>query len=149
MTPDVISASHLEDYKIELTFDDGSKGVVDFSKYLSLGWVFKRFHDKDFFLSFEINGEIGVLSWRDERDDIEIAPETLHSEARGPHFAIGSRWKKVRARSQPGSLNPRLGGLPGGTGSARAVDFSREHGYAPLCKKIGCRSKSFAEIDRE
>jgi len=80
MIHDVVSAVYLEGYKIEVTFDDGKKGDVDFAKYLRRGGVFERFKDMDFFRSFTINQELGILTWQNE---IDIAPETLYAEATG------------------------------------------------------------------
>lgn len=78
MLRDVISAKYKGEYKIEVTFEDGASGIVDFSKYLLEGGVFERFNDLEFFKNFKINEELGVLTWGDE---IDIAPETLYSEA--------------------------------------------------------------------
>jgi hypothetical protein len=78
MNHDVVSASYKGEYKIEVAFDDGKRGVVDFSKYLGRGGVFERFKDIEFFKNFKINEELGVLTWQDE---IDIAPETLYAEA--------------------------------------------------------------------
>ncbi len=47
MIPDVISARYIDNYKIEVSFDDGTKGIVDFSKYLKMGGVFERFNNID------------------------------------------------------------------------------------------------------
>ena len=49
MLIDVISANYKGGYKIELTFEDGATGIVDFSKYLSKGGVFEKFKDIEFF----------------------------------------------------------------------------------------------------
>ncbi len=78
MLRDVISANYKGGYKIKVTFEDGASGVVDFSKYLLEGGVFEKFKDMVFFKNFKINEELGVLTWGDE---IDIAPETLYSEA--------------------------------------------------------------------
>ena len=80
MTHDLVSASYKTEYKIEVRFDDGKGGIVDFSDYLGKGGVFDRFKDISFFENFRINEELGVLTWQDE---IDIAPETLYSEATG------------------------------------------------------------------
>ena len=80
MIHDVVSATYGGDHRIEVAFDDGQRGVVDFSKYAERGGVFERFRDMDFFRSFQINRELGVLTWGDE---IDIAPETLYAEATG------------------------------------------------------------------
>lgn len=80
MIHDVVSAVHRGDYRIELVFDDGKRGVVDFSKYLARGGVFSRFEDLEYFRNFSVNHEIGALTWG---DDLDIAPETLYAEATG------------------------------------------------------------------
>lgn len=75
-----VAAEYKGGYKIEVTFDDGKSGVVDFSDYPALGGVFESFRDLDFFRSFKVSQEAGTLVWGDE---IDIAPETLYSEATG------------------------------------------------------------------
>ena len=80
MIPDVISATYIEGYKIEVRFDDGRMGIVDFSKYLQMGGVFERFKNIEFFKNFAVNEELGIITWQDELD---VSPETLYSEATG------------------------------------------------------------------
>ena len=80
MLHDVVSAVYRGGYLIELEFDDGRSGTVDFTKYLERRGVFERFRDLEFFRSFTINKELGVLTWG---DDIDIAPETLYAAATG------------------------------------------------------------------
>jgi hypothetical protein len=80
MIPDVISAKYIDGYKIELIFDDGKKGIVDFSRYLKRGGVFERFKNIEFFKNFTVNKELGIIAWQDELD---VSPETLYSEATG------------------------------------------------------------------
>jgi len=78
MIHDVVKAEYKGDYRIELTFDDGRKGVVDFSRYLKKGGVFERFRDSNFFKDFKVDQELGTLTWEGE---IDIAPETLYADA--------------------------------------------------------------------
>ena len=80
MLHDVVSATYLGGYRIELEFDDGRRGTVDFSKYVERRGVFERFRDLEFFRIFTVNEELGVLTWGNE---IDIAPETLYAEATG------------------------------------------------------------------
>ena len=80
MIHDVFSATYQSGYLIELEFDDGQRGTVDFAKYLQRRGVFERFRDLEFFRSFGINKELGVLTWGNE---IDIAPETLYAGATG------------------------------------------------------------------
>jgi hypothetical protein len=80
MLHDVVKAVYRGDYLIEVEFDDGQRGVVDFAKYLNRGGVFERFKDIEFFRNFSVNAELGVLTWGDE---VDVAPETLYAEATG------------------------------------------------------------------
>jgi hypothetical protein len=80
MIHDVVSATYQGSYRIEVTFDDGKRGIVDFAPYLKRGGVFKRFRDLAFFRDFRVNEELGALTWGDE---IDIAPETLYAAATG------------------------------------------------------------------
>ena len=80
MLHDVVSASYKGGYLIDIIFDSGERGVVDFSPYLQRGGVFKKFRDIDFFREFRVNPELGTLTWADE---IDVAPETLYAQATG------------------------------------------------------------------
>jgi hypothetical protein len=77
---DIISARYISEYRIELAFENGKSGIVDFKKFISKGGVFGRLSDLNFFKKFQVNHELGVITWDDE---IDVAPETLYSEATG------------------------------------------------------------------
>ncbi len=62
MIHDVVRAIYKGAYAIELEFDDGKRGIVDFSKYLQEGGVFERFKDMEFFRSLSVNEELGTLT---------------------------------------------------------------------------------------
>lgn len=76
MLHNVVLAEYQGEYKIKITFDNDSVGVVDFSSYLDKGGVFEHFKNIEFFKAFKVNHELGVITWNDE---IDIAPETLYS----------------------------------------------------------------------
>lgn len=80
MIHDVVGAVYKGGYKIELTFDDGKSGIVDFSDYAARGGVFEHFRDLDFFRKFTVSQDLGTIVWGDE---VDVAPETLYSEATG------------------------------------------------------------------
>lgn len=80
MSYDVTSAEYLGEYKIRVSFENGKTGVVDFLPYVKRGGVFAKLEDPGFFKRFEINSDLGVLTWGKE---VDIAPETLYSEATG------------------------------------------------------------------
>lgn len=77
---DLIEAKYIHGYVLELTFENGRKGVFDFSGYKKKGGAFSRFSDMAFLKSFFVNKELGVLCWP---DGLDIAPETLYHKATG------------------------------------------------------------------
>ena len=80
MIHDVVSARYRTAYKIEVVFDDGRSGIVDFSRYVERGGVFERFRDIEFFRNVKVDEELGVLTWEGA---VDVAPETLYAEALG------------------------------------------------------------------
>ena len=75
---DAVSAEHLEDLKLKIWFADGKSGIVDFTNYSRKGGIFGKLADLENFKRFMVNQELGVITWDGE---IDIAPETLYSEA--------------------------------------------------------------------
>jgi hypothetical protein len=77
---DVIGVKCLDDFRLELTFDDGRSGIVDCKPIIARGGVFSKLRDPDVFRRARVNEELGVVTWDDE---IDIAPETAYSLATG------------------------------------------------------------------
>jgi len=77
---EIIKARHISGYKIELTFEDGSKGVADLEAYSHLDGVFRNFKDIAYFKRVYIHPELAALTWPNGED---IAPETIYSLATG------------------------------------------------------------------
>lgn len=71
----VTQAKYCGDYKVRLTFNDGTEGEVDLSSEL-YGEIFEPLKSKDFFSSFELQGH--TLTWNNGAD---FAPEFLHDQA--------------------------------------------------------------------
>ncbi len=78
MYVDLVSARYVDGHRIELHFEDGRSGIVDFSKLIERGGIFARLEDLHFFRKFQVNRELGVITWGGE---IDVAPEVLYSEA--------------------------------------------------------------------
>jgi hypothetical protein len=73
----VVSAEHLDGYRLRVCFEDGKSGVVDLEKHLRRAPVFKRLLKIEAFKDFRINPDFGVICWG---EDLDIAPETLYNE---------------------------------------------------------------------
>lgn len=74
--PHVIRAVYEDDFRIRLTFNDGTDGSVDFESWL-IGPVFEPLKDRAYFQRFFLDG--GTVAWPNGAD---IAPETLYDAAR-------------------------------------------------------------------
>jgi hypothetical protein len=82
----VVSAEYVDNYRIQLTFNDGTSGTVDFIDWLE-GPVFQPLLDVAYFRRFFLDG--GTVSWPNGAD---IAPETLY--------------EAVSTRERPKTLQP-------------------------------------------
>ncbi len=80
MYHDVTNVKCLDDFRLELTFDDGRSGVMDCKPLVAKGGVFARLRDPEVFRRARVNDELGVVTWDDE---VDIAPETAYSLATG------------------------------------------------------------------
>lgn len=70
--PSVTKAKHVERFIIDLTFDDGTRGAVDFSVWLN-GGIFEPLKKMAAFKKFFLDGS--TVAWPNGAD---IAPETLY-----------------------------------------------------------------------
>ena len=63
MSHNMIDAKYIKDYKIELFYDNGKSGIVDFEKYVKKGGIFSRLKDVNFFRDFNVDLEVGLITW--------------------------------------------------------------------------------------
>ena len=80
MYHDVVHIKCLDNFKLEVIFDDGMSGILDCKPFIEKGGVFSQLADPDVFNKAEIHKELGVITWNNE---IDIAPETAYSLATG------------------------------------------------------------------
>ena len=90
----IITARHIEGYKLELTFENGMKGAANLEGYIKKGGVFGRFSDPEYFKKFFVNKELGALCWP---DGVDIAPETLFNMATGGPLPAWAKLKESDA----------------------------------------------------
>jgi hypothetical protein len=70
--PAVVDAKYVSDYQLDITFDDGTRKLVDVSQWFK-GPVFEPLRKKSYFKKFFI--EATSIAWPNGAD---IAPESLY-----------------------------------------------------------------------
>ena len=68
---DVVAVKPLADYKLDVEFDNGEKGVLDCTRYLNKPY-WKRLNDPSFFSQAFIS--YGTVVWPEE---VDIGPEDI------------------------------------------------------------------------
>jgi len=77
MTPRLKTAEYAGDYRIKVTFDDGTEGVLDLEEEL-WGEVFEPLKDVSKFREFRVDPELRTIVWPTGAD---LAPEYLYERA--------------------------------------------------------------------
>lgn len=75
--PCIVNAEYRGDFRIQVTFNDGTKEVVDFGQWLE-GPIFAPLKHRENFRHFFVEG--GAITWPNGAD---IAPETVYDAAIG------------------------------------------------------------------
>lgn len=75
MNPRVKKVVPLSDYKLDLEFTNGERGIYDCSPILDFG-IFRELRDKNYFQRAEVRE--GTVAWPHEQD---ICPDTLYLDS--------------------------------------------------------------------
>ena len=70
----VEEVKYLEDYKVELKFNDGKKGVVDLQSEL-YGAMFEPLKDKSIFSKVRVDKDLETITWE---NGVDLDPEFLY-----------------------------------------------------------------------
>lgn len=73
----VTDAKYLENYKVEVSFNDGRKGIADLSDIL-YGPVFTSLKDKSMFSQLKVDKTLETITWPNGAD---LAPEYIYFRA--------------------------------------------------------------------
>jgi len=77
----ITDARVLDGYRVELTFSDGVRGVVDLApRIVRRGGVFGPLEDPEFFQQVTVDRELGTIVWPNGAD---ICPDLLYAWATG------------------------------------------------------------------
>ncbi|HRQ41855.1 MAG TPA: DUF2442 domain-containing protein [Chloroflexota bacterium] len=76
MLLDIVRATPLADYELELLFEDGTNGIVNIAEIVEFTGVFAPLQDKTYFDQVRVNPDIGTICWPNEAD---IDPDVLYA----------------------------------------------------------------------
>ena len=81
MFPRVRDVRHIKDYRLEITFSDGTIAELDFRhRVVGRGGVFAPMESLDFFRQVTVDREGGTLVWP---NGVDFCPDVLYAEATG------------------------------------------------------------------
>jgi hypothetical protein len=86
MFPRVKQVRHLEEYRLELSFTDGTTGVLDLKeRIVGRGGVFTPFQDIEFFRQVKVGPEAGTIVWP---NGVDFCPDVLYSLVTGKPIRV-------------------------------------------------------------
>jgi hypothetical protein len=81
MYPRVTRVRHLSEYRLELTFTDGTRGELDLrDRIVGRGGVFAPLEDVSFFAQVQVDPEAGTIVWP---NGVDFCPDVLYSLVTG------------------------------------------------------------------
>ena len=81
MLPRITAAKPVGDYRLHLTFSDGTAGEVDLrSQIIGRGGVFQPLENPRFFDQVRVDPEFGTVVWP---NDVDLDPDVLYALATG------------------------------------------------------------------
>jgi hypothetical protein len=86
MFPRVKQVRHLGEYRLELSFTDGTEGQLDLKeRVVGRGGVFAPLQDLDFFKQVRVDPEAGTIVWP---NDVDFCPDVLYSLVTGKAIRV-------------------------------------------------------------
>ncbi len=94
MFPRVRGVRHIKDYRLELTFSDGTVAELDFRRrVVGRGGVIRALENLDFFRQVTLDPEGGTVAWP---NGVDFCPDVLYAEATGQSISeIGLKLEQV------------------------------------------------------
>lgn len=83
---DITGVEVVGQYRLRLTFADGTVGDVDFGER-DWGGVFEPLRNPTYFARVGVDPEAGTITWP---NGVDMAPEPLYAEARRNPFRLAS-----------------------------------------------------------
>ncbi len=74
---DIIKVRVLENYCLEITFENGVEGVMDIMNTVTFDGVFEPFKDENYFRKVKVNLDTGTIEWPNGAD---LDPVVLYAQ---------------------------------------------------------------------
>ena len=74
----VISAEYIDEYKVQVSFNNGQDGTADLSYVPLKGGVFSQLKEKSIFAKLKVDKELATIVWPNGAD---LAPEYIYFQA--------------------------------------------------------------------
>lgn len=87
MLNDVIAATPLPNYQLQVTFDDGVTGIVDLAKLITFTGVFEPLQDPLVFNQVFVNPDLGTVTWPSGAD---LDPIVLYCTVTGRSLPLAA-----------------------------------------------------------
>ena len=97
MSPRLVNARHPDNFRIELTFNDGSVPELDLAEHiLNRGEVFRLLEDIALFKRVQVDVEAGTIVWP---NGVDFCPDVLYALATGkPIKSLEPAWRFAGTR---------------------------------------------------
>lgn len=87
MLVDVANVSYKKDYLLEIIFEDGVSGTVNFAELIKFEGVFQPLSDQNEFKKVFVNKEVGTICWPNGAD---FSSDVLYSKITNTPIKLGS-----------------------------------------------------------
>jgi hypothetical protein len=141
---DVTAVEVIGDYRLRLTFQDGTVGDVDLSRREWHG-VFEPLRDPSYFARVDVDAKAGTIAWP---DGLDMAPEPLYAEARRHPAQRAPRPEAKGRRAPPVRTMPRTPS-PKETAATLGETIMGGTGLEPVTPSLSIRprrSRAFALV---
>lgn len=68
MWKDIVAVEYVDGYRLLITFEDDTSGVVDISEIVDFNGVFEPLQNIEYFRLVAVNEEVGTICWPNEAD---------------------------------------------------------------------------------
>ena len=85
MLKDIVEVEPTEDYRLQLRFDDGTRGEVDVAEMIQFDGVFAPLKDYAEFRKVRVDPELGTICWPSGAD---LDPDVLYARITGESISV-------------------------------------------------------------